>query len=637
MATVGTSTSSSTLSSLSAKTGIGGLVSGMDIDELVKSLTETSRQKILKQQQNVQKLEWKQTAYRSATSSLKGFQSKYLDVLSPTNFRSSSFFKTVTATSSSDRVTVSATSSASAGSITINSVSELATYQSVKSAVPASKALTGKMESTVAGTMDSTDIDSLIAKIADKSISLNLDGKVKTITFDSTFVNSVTADKTTAGLQNAFQAAIDTAFGVKEAANRVITVGVNNDQLTLSAPGSTVTVNAVGDDTATLTSLGFTAGQSNKLSTLTSLENLTLATPLANEDIFHFNINSVAFRFSKTDSLSSIINNINSSEAGVTISYSSITDKFMMVAKESGAGDNIMISDTAGNLMAAFGLTDAAGAEVTDGVNAVLTVNGQTITRSSNTMEIDGVKVTISEKTTEPTIITMTGNAASLMDSVKSFVEDYNKMVDLVNGLVREDIESDYQPLSDEQKEEMTETQITSWEEKAKSGILRGDSILKSISSKLHSVITGLSVGATSLYTMGITSAGYGENGKLQIDETKLKEALETNGAGIKELFTSENGIGNQLNNIITGATKSTGVKGTRGTLVEVAGVASTLSDTENSIAQKIKRTTKSITTLQDRLTDEESRLWNRFSAMEAALQQLNSQSSILSQFSNNQ
>ena len=88
MASVNSSTS--TNSSLLAKTGMGGLVSGLDTDSLVESLTSASRSRIAKQQQSVQKLEWKQTSYRNVSKTLKEFQSKYLDVLSKTNFRSAS-------------------------------------------------------------------------------------------------------------------------------------------------------------------------------------------------------------------------------------------------------------------------------------------------------------------------------------------------------------------------------------------------------------------------------------------------------------------------------------------------------------------------------------------------------------------
>ena len=112
-----------------------------------------------------------------------------------------------------------------------------------------------------------------------------------------------------------------------------------------------------------------------------------------------------------------------------------------------------------------------------------------------------------------------------------------------------------------------------------------------------------------------------------------MKEALETKGTEIKELFTSSKGLGNALNDVITDATKTSGAKGSRGTLVEVAGVDNTTSNTENSIYTQIKRANKNIKSLQTRLTAEESRLWSKFTAMETAINSLNSQSSILSQF----
>jgi flagellar hook-associated protein 2 len=207
-------------------------------------------------------------------------------------------------------------------------------------------------------------------------------------------------------------------------------------------------------------------------------------------------------------------------------------------------------------------------------------------------------------------------------------------MIDLVNTYTKEKVYSDYQPLSDDQKDDMSETQIKNWEDKAKSGLLRNDSILTSISSKFNSVVTGLSVNGVSLYTLGITSAGYTENGKLKIDDEKLKTALNTKGSEIRELFTSANGVGNSLNNLVEGAIKTSGEQGSRGTLVEAAGIASTRSDTENTITETIERTNKTIRTMQDRLTGEETRLWNKFTAMEKAIQQLNTQSSILAQFS---
>ena len=627
------SSSASSLSNLSAKTGIGGLVSGMDIDELVSNLTQTSKNKILKQQQTVQKLEWKQTAYRSVTTGLKSFQSSYLDVLSATNMRSGSFFNTLTASSSSSAVTAASTAFATSGTMVINSVTQLATAQTVQSKDPVSKALSGKMLSAEAGVMTESDITDLLSQISGKSISVNLDGKVRAITFDSDFVDSVNSNLTTNGLQTAFQSAIDDAFGFTDASDRVINVSVTEDQLSLTASGSRITLNAVGEDTTTLAALGFSNEQSNLLSTSSTLGDLSLGTELTGgTGGYKFTINSTTFEFSSTDTFSSVINKINSSDAGVSISYSSISDKFTMTAKETGSGDNIVISETSGNLLTALGL-NGSGATETAGKNAVFSVNGQQIIRSSNEVTIDGVKLGLKETTDTASTITLTTDPKDLVSSIKNFVEDYNKMIDNINSLVKEDYDSRYQPLSDEQKDEMSDSEIEKWEKKAKAGLLRNDSTLRSISSKLQSVMTGVSINGTSLYTMGITSAGYSENGKLKIDEDKLTTALKKHPNEISELFTSEDGIGNQLNDIINGAVKTSGARGSRGTLVELAGVESTTSATENSIFDQIGKANDTIDILQDRLTDEESRLWRKFTAMEQALQQLNSQSSILTQF----
>jgi len=103
--------STSTMSTLAAKTGMAGLVSGLDTDSLVESLTSSSRAKITKQQQSLQLLEWKQSSYRGVSKVLKEFQSKYLDVLSAKNFRSAAMFNSVSATASSTKVSVEPPSS----------------------------------------------------------------------------------------------------------------------------------------------------------------------------------------------------------------------------------------------------------------------------------------------------------------------------------------------------------------------------------------------------------------------------------------------------------------------------------------------------------------------------------------------
>lgn len=627
--TSSTSNSSTTSTSTSSvSSGIGGLVSGLDVDSLVKSLSSASQSKIDSQNQKLQKLQWKQDAYRTIISAMQDFQSSYLDILSSTYLGSASTFNTTAATSSSSAVTVSATANSSAGSFVINSITQLATAQTAKSASTVSAGLTG----TVSVDSIEADLTSDSSALAGKSISLTLDGKVKAITFDDNFIESVKSD----GLVTALQNKIDTAFGATGSSDRVITVSEDSSgMLSFAASGSTMKISSIGNDTATVQALGFSSGQSNKISSSSQLSELSLSTGLdSSVSTYKFSINGVDFEFANTVSLSKVINTVNASDAGVTLSYSNITDKFTIAANDTGAGDNIDIADTSGNLMTAFGLTTEAGASVTAGQNAILTVDGQQITRSSNNITVNNVTVNLQSTSSTATTVTMKADSSSLKDMITKFVDDYNTLISLVNTSITEKADSDYQPLTDAQKEEMTDDQIEKWETKAKAGVLNGDTTLRSISSKLQQLMYSSAVkGGISLADLGITSAGYDENGKLEIDKDKLNTALSTKSNQITELFTSSTGLASQMKDIFNGAIKTSGARGSRGSLVDLAGVEDTSSATQNSLYDQIASTEDLIDVLNDRLTAEQKRLWNKFSAMESALSSLNSQSSMLSMF----
>jgi flagellar hook-associated protein 2 len=635
-------TTINTLANISAKTGIGGLASGMDIDELVKSMTATSRQKIAREQQSVQTLQWKQSAYRTVTKALSEFQKSYLDLLSATNFRSASFFSTTKAIYSSSAVSVIPTNSAKSSNITIDYIKQLASSQKISSGTSVSKSLSGTIESQTAGTLEGEDISNLLDSIGGKSISLTLDGKLRTVTFDSSFVQSVNANPTGAGLENALQEAVDKAFGVTKPQDRIIKVSVDGDKLSFNAEGSEIKATAVGGDTATLEKLGLRHEQSNRLSLYTPLSQLQLSGGLSSDETFKFSINSIDFEFDRSKSLADIMREINASDAGVTMSYSSISDIFTLTAKETGAGDNIRINQTEGNLLSALGLTAEGGAAVTEGKNAILSINGIEIVRSSNMFSVDGVGIELHETTkagAAPINITIQEDSSALMEPIKKFLDDYNALIDLINGLISEKPDPKYPPLTEEQKSDMTEKQIEQWESKAKVGLLRGDPVLKNLLSDLRSSMSGVArSGGISLYEMGISSGGYADNGKLKInDEGKLIQALKTRGSDIAELFTAaETGLSNKVNNVIQKAIKSTGDLDTRGSLIRIAGIELSTSDTQNNISKIIEESNKRIAALQLRLTANESRLWKQFTAMETALSRMNVQSAILMQFSSN-
>ncbi|WKY48579.1 flagellar filament capping protein FliD [Eubacteriaceae bacterium ES3] len=608
------SSTSSSLTTLSAKTGIAGLMSGLDTEEIVNSLTLATQQKITKQEQKLQLLEWKQTAYQSVTTALKEFQSSYLDVLSGSNFTSESLFNTIAASTSSSAYTVTASSSVtSSGSITIDSITQLATSQTFES------------NASVTGSLNGTYSTDYSTDFSGKSFLMTKDGMTKTVT-----IGTVTDE---ASFKTELQAALDDSFGTGVVSADFSTAG----KVEFLASGSSLKV-ANLSGSSVVDDLGMTSGQSNTLSTSSTLADLNLSWGTLDQTSYSFSINDVEFSFNSTDTLATVMKRVNSSDAGVTMSYSSITDTFKLTADDSGAGSNISVSDS--DLLTAFGLNNnVVGNTIdTEGQNAILSVNGKTITRSSNEVDVNGVKVTLLEETAVSSTINLTTDTTDLKDKITSFVEDYNTMIDLINGLVKEDKESDYEPLTDAQKEEMSESEIEKWEAKAKSGILRGDSILRGITSKMQTLMYSSAVkGGLTLYDMGIESAGYTENGKLEIDEDKLVEVLSSNIEGVKELFTTETtGIANALDSIIDDAAKTSGARGSRGTLIEKAGYESTTSSTQNSIYDNIQTVNEYITKLQDQLESEESRYWSKFTALETALSQLNAQSSMISGFGSN-
>jgi flagellar hook-associated protein 2 len=185
--------------------------------------------------------------------------------------------------------------------------------------------------------------------------------------------------------------------------------------------------------------------------------------------------------------------------------------------------------------------------------------------------------------------------------------------------------------LSDEQKKDMTEKEIELWEDKARSGLLRNDPVLKSAMQDLRRAfmdsVTGLAEGNINhLSQIGINTGSYTEGGKLFIDEKKLSEALTNKPDEVMALFTTRdaagNGVGARVYDTLNNIVKN---------LSEKAGSSSSSVD-NSTLSKKIKQMNDEISRWQDRLTRVEDRYWKQFTAMEKALSQMNSQSAWMQQ-----
>lgn len=339
------------------------------------------------------------------------------------------------------------------------------------------------------------------------------------------------------------------------------------------------------------------------------------------------------FYVSGTDSLNSVINKVNSSTIGVTMFYDSVSDQMTLTRKETGNfntnGDEIRLEgDFIENVLQFKGVTEKGGD------NAVFTINGLETQRTSNTFEISGVTFTLKkefalETSPTPVNINITNNSNQIFDNIKGFVTKYNELIAKIQGEVQEERYKSYTPLTDEQRETLSDKQQEQWEERAKSGMLSRDPTLSALLTKMRSNFStpvsnsDINPLYKQLASIGIkTSANYLEGGKLEIDEAALKKAIETDPTSVEKLFIAsgttdgEKGIAQRLtdtvNESLTKLRSKAGNSFSTNSQFEIGKLL-------NDVDTKINR-------FEDRLIQIEDRYWARFTAMEKAIQKSNTQ-----------
>ncbi|WP_078414312.1 flagellar hook-associated protein 2 [Priestia abyssalis] len=360
---------------------------------------------------------------------------------------------------------------------------------------------------------------------------------------------------------------------------------------------------------------------------------------------------TVNISLAPTDTVDDFVAKINGSNLGVTAMNQKIYDEVSKEYKDTivfsnnktGAGGYINITDSGTKtFMTNLGFQFNGDTLTTDplnrGTDAVVKINGYQMQQKSNNFTLNGINYTLKNKTNtgEAISISTSTDVDGIFDMIKKFVDKYNEVISKINGELKEERYRDFAPLTDEQKEAMEEKEIDLWEEKAKSGMLRNDSILSGGLSQMRSDLyaglkdgTAITAGFSQLAEIGITtSSNYLDRGKLVIDETKLREKIQENPTAVYELFnhngtTSESkGIARRLRDTI---------KNTIGKVEERAGNSS-WTNQQFSLGRNLSDIAKSMDRYEDRLTKIEDRYWRQFTAMEKAVQQANTQSSYLMQ-----
>lgn len=356
-----------------------------------------------------------------------------------------------------------------------------------------------------------------------------------------------------------------------------------------------------------------------------------------------------------------LMNTINST-SGLKheVSYDSGENKFVWKPKNSAdAGKEPILSGKAAEL---FKNNLGSGA-FQNGQNAQILVsygNGinTTIESSSNTFDLEGLRVTVSSefggtKNADGTWVQDKSQAVTfsakadvdgVTETVKKFIEEYNEMIKEINTQVTTRPDSAYGPLTEEQKKEMSETSIENWEKKAKQGLLYNDATMRALSMDIQGVMTSLlnsGVNYKDLENMGITiSDDYLDGGTITFDEAKFKAAMTSDPEEVANVFTGGGTVSKGLASIIEDtltpyATKYATRNGNSyGRLIEEAGSEKVpLSVMNNQIYRQLKEMQEVLETLQSRLKNEQDRYISQFTTMETMVNQMNSQASYLAQF----
>jgi flagellar hook-associated protein 2 len=377
-------------------------------------------------------------------------------------------------------------------------------------------------------------------------------------------------------------------------------------------------------------------------------------------------INGVDIEYSTTDTLKTLMDRVNKSDAGVTMSYSQLTDTFKIESKTTGAyvpsadpappqpvkptkpddydtneaaklsydtalsqynvdldqyntytaneKKNVSVSDS-GGLLNLLGLN--AGT-VVQGQNAEFSINGVRKTSESNDVSYDGVDFKLLEATNGSAISArVERNTKDSTDKIKAFVEELNKLLEQLYTMVTEKKNREYSPLTVEMKEDMTEKEIEDWEKEAKKGLMYRDNYIDSLYNTIRGAIT-----SSGLADAGITPGSYqvGKATQLQIDETKLAAALE-DPSKLHELFSKVAG------------------EDDKGGFITQVGAAidqftnSTKSNILQALDNNLRDTDAKLKEQQERIWDMADKYYIKFAKMESALASMNSQSSQLASY----
>nr|WP_281419563.1 flagellar filament capping protein FliD [Bacillus alkalicola] len=655
----------------------------MDINQMVQDLMRAERMPMDRMKQDQQIIEWRMEEYRNINRKLDQFRTNIFD-----NVLRQSRMLANKATSSNDRfVTATATASANPGSFRITEVKKLATAASNSS----QDSISGenKLELTKSMQTQSFSDDGfwkqgIVNKkevtVSTQTRNVSIDGGIQDPGEAIVRVNGVSFDVITEGEPEENQVLItedgalefgrnlrardkvEVTFFTDEA-QKNFSINENRLNVRLDHRGiyfdesevDSLRVEITNGDTTT-TSLTvvtdledlepgkvFVNLQTGEMRFAEGTEgevNVTYKQNFTSSSITSFNASGQPvtdnFVFTGDQTMNEVVRQMNASNTGINVFYDEFADKISVIRSETG------IYNTSGEEILFEGDFFTKGLKLDsdnerEATNAAFTINGLETQRQSNTFTMNGITMTLRdtfEAGTNTITIGASKNVDSIMDTIKGFVDEYNELVDLVNGKLREDFHRDFRPLTEEQRDAMSDREIERWEEKSMSGMLRNDRTLRNGFDRFRmDMYSPVNIGFDSDYTqlsaIGITTtSNHRDGGKLQIDEDKLRAAIENDPEAVYRIFAGdgtthgEKGVARRIRDSAESLIQQVSQR--------AGGLRGRNMNHQFTLGRELNQLDSRISNFERKMERVEQRYWAQFTAMEKAVAQANSQGEAL-------
>ena len=325
-------------------------------------------------------------------------------------------------------------------------------------------------------------------------------------------------------------------------------------------------------------------------------------------------------------------------DAGLSANFDEANKRIFINARESGTAGDFTLSDNNLGVLSALKI-DGASAVKIQASDAEIKLNGVTYTSSQNTFSINGLSITAQGVTgagdDKAITITTSTDTQGIYDKIKDFMTQYNSLINEITSLYNAAPTKGYEPLTDEEKDAMSDAEVEKWEEKIKASLLRRDDSLEGVMNAMTSSMRqGFEIDGKKYYlssfgirTQGYLSAPSNQNNAFHIDGDEDDSVSSGNEDKLMAAITSDpDTVLTFMQKLAEGLYDAVGDKMKATSLSSVYTVYN-----DKEMASEYSDYTSLIKKWEEKLTKQEDYYYKKFAAMETALSKINSQSSSFS------